>query len=121
LEFRRVLFRSVLAHTLERAERLGPGVGAFARLTPDLARRQADDAAARLADGDPAPLLGVPLPIKDLTMVAGVEMTAGSAAMRGFVPEVDDGVVTRLREAGTVRVGKTSTPELGLPPCRSEE
>lgn len=108
--------QEVLAHTLERAERLGPGFGAFARLTPDLARRQADDAAARLADGDPAPLLGVPLPIKDLTMVAGVEMTAGSAAMRGFVPEVDDGVVTRLREAGTVMLGKTSTPELGLPP-----
>ncbi len=106
----------VLAHTLERAERLGPEVGAFVRLTADLAQQQADDATARLAAGDPAPLLGVPLPIKDLTMVAGVEMNAGSAAMQGFVPDVDDGVVTRFREAGTVMVGKTSTPEMGLPP-----
>lgn len=106
----------VLAHAWERAERIGPRVGAFVRLAPELAQQQADDAAARLAAGDPAPLLGVPLPIKDLTMVAGVEMNAGSAAMRGFLPEVDDGVVTRFREAGTVMIGKTSTPEMGLPP-----
>jgi amidase len=43
-------------------------------------------------------------------------MAAGSAALRGFVPPVDDGVVTLLRDAGTVMVGKTNTPELGLPP-----
>ena len=108
-----------LAHTLERAERLGPAVGAFVRLTPGLAQQQADAAADRLASGDPAPLLGVPLPIKDLTMVAGVEMNAGSAALRGFVPDADDGVVTRFREAGTVMVGKTNTPEIGLP-CYTE-
>lgn len=108
-----------LEHTLERAERLGPAVGAFARLTPDLAGRQAAAATARLADGDDAPLLGVPLPIKDLTAVAGVEMNAGSAALRGYVPEADDGVVIRLRDAGTVMIGKTATPELGLP-CYTE-
>jgi len=109
----------VLDHVLERAERLGPDVGAFVRLTPELARQQATDAAARLAAGDPAPLLGVPLPIKDLTMVAGVEMNAGSAALRGFVPTADDGVVTRFREAGSVMIGKTNTPEMGLP-CYTE-
>jgi amidase len=113
----------VLEHTLERAERLGPAVGAFVTLTPDLAREQAraaDDAlvAARrdgTADALP-PFLGVPLPIKDLTMVAGVPMAAGSAALQEFVAPVDDGVVTLLRDAGTVMVGKTNTPELGLPP-----
>ena len=111
--------REVLEHTLERAERIGPKVGAFVRLTPELALEQARDADRRWREQDPAPLLGVPLPIKDLTMVAGVEMNAGSAAMRGFVPPVDDGVVTRLREAGTVMIGKTTTPELGLP-CYTE-
>lgn len=109
----------VLADTLDRAERLGGEVGAFVRLTPELAAREAAAATARLTEGDPAPLLGVPLPIKDLTAVAGVEMNAGSAALRGYVPEADDGVVTRFREAGTVMVGKTSTPELGLP-CYTE-
>ena len=109
----------VLEHTLERAAGIGPEVGAFVRLTPELAREQAADAERRRRELDPAPLLGVPLPIKDLTMVAGVEMNAGSAAMRGFVPPVDDGVVTRFREAGTVMIGKTNTPEMGLP-CYTE-
>src|SRR5699024_9333409 len=43
-------------------------------------------------------------------------MRAGSAALAGFVPEHDDGVVMRINRAGGVVVGKTATPELGLPP-----
>lgn len=46
-------------------------------------------------------------------------MQAGSAALAGFVAPTDDGVVTRFREAGTVMVGKTNTPEIGLP-CYTE-
>src|SRR5690625_7246171 len=49
-------------------------------------------------------------------MVAGIPMQAGSAALEGFVPDVDDGVVTRFAQAGAIMVGKTATPELGLPP-----
>lgn len=111
----------VLDHTLERAERLGAQVGAFVALTPELARTQATAADRLLAahrrgeDVDLPPLLGVPLPIKDLTQVAGVPFESGSAAYRGTVAEADDGVVTLLREAGTVMVGKTTVPELGLP------
>ena len=111
----------VLDHTFARAARLDPQVGAFVTLTPELARAQAADAERRLADAGEdrtglPPFLGVPCPIKDLTMVAGVQMGAGSVALRGFVPSVDDGVVTLLRDAGTLMVGKTNTPELGLPP-----
>ncbi len=68
---------------------------------------------------DLPPFLGVPCPVKDLTMVEGVPMRAGSAAIDLFLPPSDDGVVTLLRRAGTVMVGKTSTPELGLP-CYTE-
>ncbi len=107
----------VLDHTLERAERLGPEVGAFAHYTPDHARGQAQAATERLrAGGDLPPFLGVPVPIKDLTMVAGLPFEAGSAAFRGYVAPVDDGVTTLLEQAGTVMVGKTTTPEVGLPP-----
>lgn len=127
----------VADHTLERAERLGDRVGAFVTLTPELARRQAEEAERVLRDlsgpaavpsgvgesSGPATrngaLLGVPCPIKDLTMVAGVPMSAGSAAIEGFVPTVDDGIVTLLREAGSLMVGKTTTPEFGLP-CYTE-
>lgn len=111
----------VVDHTLERADRLGPRVGAFVALTPDLARAQAAEADRLLAahrrgaDVDLPPLLGVPLPIKDLTQVAGVPFESGSAAYRGRSAEVDDGVVTLLRAAGTLMIGKTTVPEFGLP------
>src|SRR5690606_23236181 len=119
----------VLDATLDAAEHAGAAVGAFTTLAPDLARTQALAAEAALVaarrDGtvdEPGalpPFLGVPCPVKDLTMVAGVPMRAGSAAIDPFLPPDDDGVVTLLRTAGTVMVGKTSTPELGLP-CYTE-
>lgn len=107
----------VLSHTMRRAEEIGPQVGAFVELTPDLAGEQARVAERRLrdADTDGQPLLGVPCPIKDLAMVAGVPFRAGSAALGDFVALVDDGVVTLLRAAGSVMIGKTNTPEFGLP------
>ncbi|WP_341360077.1 amidase [Georgenia sp. M64] len=111
----------VVRHTLDRARRLGPQVGAFVHLAEERAYAQAVEAEEQLAavggagDGLP-PFLGVPVPVKDLTMVAGLPFEAGSAALAGFVAPVDDGVVTLLRAAGTFMVGKTTTPELGLPP-----
>ena len=109
----------VTAH-LQRAARLGPVVGAFARLTPEIALTQAAAVDAAVARGEvSAPLLGVPCPIKDLNPVAGVGWEAGSAAMRGMVADLDDDIVGWLAEAGTVMLGKTATPEFGLP-CYTE-
>ena len=110
----------VTAEALTRAERLAPRLGAFVTLTPELALAQAravDEAVAR-GEGDTFSLAGVPCPIKDLNQVAGVPLLAGSRVLAGapIVPTVDDGVVTRLREAGTTMVGKTATPEFGFPP-----
>ncbi|WP_166348489.1 amidase [Phytoactinopolyspora limicola] len=116
----------VLDATLRRAERLGPQVGAFVALAPELAWEQAIAAeralAGRAVDGErgielapDAPLLGVPCPIKDLTMVAGVPVRVGSAALGDTIASVDDGVVRLLHDAGTLMVGKTNTPEIGLP------
>ncbi|NYE70664.1 amidase [Microlunatus parietis] len=103
--------------TLDRAARLGPEVGAFVTLTPELALRQAAEVERQLKAGEELPALaGVPCPIKDLTQVAGVPIRRGSAALAGDPAPVDDGVVTLLRQAGTIMVGKTSTPEFGLPP-----
>ncbi|MEN0071814.1 MAG: amidase [Propionicimonas sp.] len=106
---------------LRRAEQLGPAVGAFAFLAPEraLAEARAVDAAVARGEADGLPLAGVPCPIKDLHPVAGVGFEAGSAAMRGTVAEVDDGIVEWLRDAGTVMLGKTATPEFGFP-CYTE-
>ncbi|MFZ1409822.1 MAG: amidase, partial [Micropruina sp.] len=105
---------------LARAEKLGALVGAFARLTPQLAVADARRIDALVADRAVLPpLAGVPCPIKDLNPVAGVGWEAGSAALAGNLAEVDDGIVGWFREAGTTLLGKTSTPEFGFP-CYTE-
>jgi amidase len=115
---------------LALADRLGASLGAFVHLTPEAARAEAREAERLLgargragraigAAGDIPPFLGVPAAVKDLNLVAGVPTRFGSAALAAVVPERDDGVVTKLRAAGCVLVGKTTTPELGLP-CYTE-
>ncbi|WP_372490862.1 amidase [Actinomadura terrae] len=110
-------------HYLDRIERLDPRVGAFVTVTADLARDQARRAEKAVADApDPAalpPLHGVPVPVKDLNMVAGVRAAFGSAAFADLTGFADDHIVTVLRRAGSVLLGKTATPEFGLP-CYTE-
>ena len=114
---------AVTDHYLRRTAELNDQVGAFYTVTPELAAEQAlaaEKAVARAADpADLPPLTGVPVPIKDLNQVAGVRQTFGSLAYENNVPQGDDYVVTRLKDAGVVITGKTSTPEFGLP-CYTE-
>ena len=114
---------AVTDHYLRRTAELNDQVGAFYTVTAELAAEQAlaaEKAVARAADpADLPPLTGVPIPIKDLNQVAGVRQTFGSLAYENNVPQGDDYVVTRLKDAGVVITGKTSTPEFGLP-CYTE-
>jgi amidase len=114
---------AVTDHYLRRSAELNAQVGAFYTITADLASEQALAAEKVVAQvADPAelpPLTGVPIPIKDLNMVAGVRQTLGSVAYADYVPDTDDYVVTRLKDAGAVITGKTATPEFGLP-CYTE-
>ena len=103
----------LVEHYAARIARLDGDLGAFVTLTLEAARAQA---AGPLPDG---PLAGVPIGIKDLNLTAGVPTGFGSRAMAGFVPDVSDHVVDKLRDAGTVSLGKTATPEFGLP-CYTE-
>ena len=114
-------------HYLDRIDRLNKQTGAFYTVTAELAREQATTAEKLAAEsrraGAPAaslpPLTGVPIPIKDLNMVAGVRMTLGSTIFADNVATEDDYVVAELRKAGIVITGKTATPEFGLP-CYTE-
>src|SRR5262252_2616882 len=113
----------ITRHYLDRIERLNAEVGAFYTVTADLAREQAsqaEKAVTRADDPDELPpLTGVPIPIKDMNMVAGVRETLGSLVYAGHVPAEDDHVTAALRAAGAVITGKTATPEFGLP-CYTE-
>src|SRR5689334_2500452 len=113
----------ITAHYLDRIEALNADVGAFYTVTADIARDQAAEAEKAVARASaPAalpPLTGVPIPIKDLNMVAGVRQTLGSLVYEDNVPDESDHVSAALRAAGAVLTGKTATPEFGLP-CYTE-
>jgi amidase len=110
-------------HYLHRIEDRAEALGAFVTVTADRAMTEARAAEAQVAKAGPdealAPLLGVPIPVKDLNLVEGVRVTFGSEVYREFVAPFDDYVATKLRDAGTVLLGKTNTPEFGLP-CYTE-
>jgi amidase len=112
-------------HYLDRIDRHGETVGAFYTVTHELAREEAAQAekaaVASRRDGTThlPPLTGVPVPIKDLNLVAGVRATFGSTLLADNIADTDDYVVAALRAAGIVITGKTATPEFGLP-CYTE-
>ncbi|OYN88978.1 amidase [Parenemella sanctibonifatiensis] len=117
IRIREVSVAEVTDHFLALAET--DRNGAYVAVAAEAARTRAVELDHALAD-DPtsvadAPLLGVPFPIKDLNQVAGLPFEAGSALLAGNVADTDDPLVTRARAAGAVIIGKTSTPEFGLP------
>ncbi len=105
---------------LARAAATQGTLNAFRSLRPAAARREAEKADVRLAAGERAPLLGVPIAVKDDTDVEG-ETTAFGCRGK-FPPAVADAeIVRRLRVAGAVIIGKTNTPELGQWPFTEGE
>ncbi|MGH9403496.1 MAG: amidase, partial [Terriglobia bacterium] len=98
---------------IDRISRLNPKVNAVVYPLFDEARALAKNEAA-LPHG---PFRGVPYLIKDiLAAYAGAPLTAGSAFLRDHKPGQDSVIVSRLKRAGLIIVGKTNTPELGLLP-----
>jgi aspartyl-tRNA(Asn)/glutamyl-tRNA(Gln) amidotransferase subunit A len=98
---------------LRHIERQEPQLNAMARITADLARAGAKAAEAAFMRGDARKLEGVPVTIKDLQQTKGVLTEMGSRIYEGNVPDVDAPVVSRLREAGCIMLGKTTASEFG--------
>src|SRR2546421_7826293 len=103
----------VTAH-VERIERLDPHVKAYLRFTPEIWERQAEEADRKIRQGDAGPLAGIPLAVKDVLCVRGVETTAGSQILRGFKPPYTATAVQRLFDAGAVMLGVTNCDEFAM-------
>ena len=110
--------RELVEASLDAIEQLDPEINAFVQLTAEQALAAAD----AVKPGDPRPLAGVPIAIKDLVaLTAGVRTTFGMKATGDWVPSLDSHTYRRLRDAGAIMVGKTNTPELGILPVTEPE
>jgi aspartyl-tRNA(Asn)/glutamyl-tRNA(Gln) amidotransferase subunit A len=99
---------------LARIERAQPELNALVTVTADLALAAAAVADQRLAAGKAGPLTGVPLIHKDIFCTSGVLTTCGSRMLANFASPYDATVVTKLKEAGTVMLGKANMDEFAM-------
>ncbi len=89
-------------------------VRAYTHVDEDDALAQARDADAARAAGDPRPLLGIPVAIKDNLNVRGQPCTCGSRILAGYRAPYDAGSIARLRAAGCLPVGRTNLDEFAM-------
>ena len=104
--------RQLTERALARIEETQPTLNAFRVICAEQALADAEEADRRLAAGERAPLLGVPVAIKDDVDLAGHSTPFGCAGEHRLA-ERDAEPVRRLREAGAIVVGKTNAPEVG--------
>ena len=99
---------------LDRISRIDPAINSYVTVDGDGALKSAAEADARRAKGEKGPLLGVPLAIKDLLATKGVRTTCGSRILDNFVPTYDAFVISKLKKAGAVILGKTNMDEFAM-------
>ena len=111
---KQVSARDVMAAHLARIERVNPKINAIVTLVADRAMAAATKADEQQTRGVKlGPLHGLPVAHKDLVDTAGVRTTYGSPYYKDHVPAEDALIVTRIRDAGAIMLGKTNTPEFG--------
>ena len=109
--------RELVGAALDRISSIEPSLHAFLYVAAESALKRADEAdKERKSVGatQAAPLLGIPVAIKDVLTVEGLPCTCGSKILQGFIPPYTATPVKRLLEAGIVVIGKTNTDEFAM-------
>jgi aspartyl-tRNA(Asn)/glutamyl-tRNA(Gln) amidotransferase subunit A len=114
LRQRRFSARELTRAHLDAIEALNPRLNAFITVTPDAALRRAEQADTALRRGEPPPLIGIPLAVKDLFCTEGVRTTAGSRILEPFVPPYESTVSANLLRDGAVFLGKANLDEFAM-------
>jgi amidase len=111
---REVSVREVIEAHIRRIEAVNPRVNAIVTLVAEQALDEADVADAAVALGEPlGPLHGLPIAVKDAHRTRGIRTTQGSPIHTADVPDTDDLIVEREKQAGAIVIGKTNLPEFG--------
>jgi aspartyl-tRNA(Asn)/glutamyl-tRNA(Gln) amidotransferase subunit A len=107
--------RDLVEVYLDRIARLDKNLGCFLLVDADGARRAADAIDRKIADGAAmGPLAGVPIGLKDIYVTRGIETTAGSKILKGFVPPYESTASARLAAAGAINLGKINMDEFAM-------
>jgi aspartyl-tRNA(Asn)/glutamyl-tRNA(Gln) amidotransferase subunit A len=114
LRQREVTARELAEESLRRIEAHDGALNAFLRTTPELALAQADRADAALDSREAGALAGIPMAIKDVFCTEGVETTASSKILSGFIPPYTATTVQRAIDAGALSMGKTNNDEFAM-------
>ncbi|MDR2412669.1 MAG: Asp-tRNA(Asn)/Glu-tRNA(Gln) amidotransferase subunit GatA [Rickettsiales bacterium] len=99
---------------LARIEKYGKELNCYITLTPERALADAAASDARYAAGNPLPLDGIPIGMKDLFATRGIRTTAASRMLENFIPEYESTVSQKFIDSGTVLLGKTNLDEFAM-------
>jgi len=111
----RVTAAAVVDEHLDRIEKLNPRLNALSVVYADRARRLADAVDRTVAEGgDPGPLAGVPISVKENIDLTWSATTEGWRGLADAVPQRDATVVSRMRAAGAIPIGRGNMPDLGM-------
>jgi len=116
IRVREISARELMTAFLARIHRLNPQLNAIvAMLDDETCLARADEADRALASGAiVGPLHGLPIAVKDLEPLAGFRWARGSLAYADDVASEDSEIVTRIKRAGAIPIGKTNVPEFGM-------
>jgi aspartyl-tRNA(Asn)/glutamyl-tRNA(Gln) amidotransferase subunit A len=114
LASREICSREATQACLDRVKQIDSRVRAFISCDAEDALAQADAADKRLAAGEQAPLLGVPIGIKDVIAVKDQRLTCGSKILGNFVSPYDATVIQKLKAAGAVTFGRLNMDEFAM-------
>jgi aspartyl-tRNA(Asn)/glutamyl-tRNA(Gln) amidotransferase subunit A len=107
--------RDLVEAYLDRIARLDKNLGCFLLVDGEGARRAADAIDSKIADGAAmGPLAGVPIGLKDIYVTRGIETTAGSKILKGFIPPYESTASARLAAAGAISLGKINMDEFAM-------
>jgi amidase len=107
---RKISAQELLAATVAQIERINTALNAIVEFDLATAERAAQESDARIAEGTPRPLEGLPITIKDCFEVTGMVTAVGAPALKAHRPQQDASAVARLRRAGANIFGKTNVP-----------